>query len=125
MPFPPSPPLRRGPFRTRALLACLGAIALLPATSAAQDASRFRDPVDSAFDVSRHLASTSGFLPVPMIITEPAVGYGGGMFAMYFHGSIDEWSKLGHARGRWAGRTGGCSCGCSAPTGTRSTTTSC
>ena len=25
MPFPPSPPLRRGPFRTRALLACLGA----------------------------------------------------------------------------------------------------
>ena len=40
--------------------------------------SQFRDPQDGALDVSEWLASKTGFLPVPIIITEPAVGLGGG-----------------------------------------------
>ncbi len=47
----------------------------------------FKDPKDGAFDVTRLLARPAGFLPVPIIITEPAVGYGGGLAALYFHGS--------------------------------------
>jgi hypothetical protein len=33
------------------------------------------------------LDSPAGLLPVPIIITEPAVGYGGGLAVLYFHGS--------------------------------------
>lgn len=43
------------------------------------------DPEDGKFDVSNYLASARGFLPVPIIITEPAVGYGLGAAVAYFH----------------------------------------
>jgi len=36
-------------------------------------------------DASDYLASARGFLPVPIIITEPAVGFGLGLAAVYFH----------------------------------------
>ena len=45
----------------------------------------FRDTADGAIDASNFLLSVTGFLPVPIIITEPAVGYGGGLFGAYFH----------------------------------------
>ena len=45
--------------------------------------SRFRDPEDGKFDVSSFLEKPRGFLPVPVIITEPAVGYGGGLVGMF------------------------------------------
>lgn len=45
----------------------------------------FRDSTDGAIDLSDFILSISGFLPVPIIITEPAVGYGGGMMGAYFH----------------------------------------
>ena len=38
----------------------------------------FTDPEDGMFDVSHWLAEKKGFFPVPIIITEPAVGYGAG-----------------------------------------------
>src|SRR3974390_2995546 len=41
-------------------------------------ASKFRSPEDGWFDVSGFLEEKYGFIPVPLIITEPAVGYGGG-----------------------------------------------
>ena len=41
---------------------------------------------DGKFDVSDYLAKRGAFLPVPMIITEPAVGYGLGLGAIFFHG---------------------------------------
>ncbi|WP_075603572.1 BamA/TamA family outer membrane protein [Saccharicrinis aurantiacus] len=44
-----------------------------------------RDPVDNSFDLSSFLLEHRGLLPVPMIITEPAVGYGGGGALLYFH----------------------------------------
>jgi hypothetical protein len=47
----------------------------------------FKDPKDGALDMSQMLDSPAGFLPVPIIITEPAVGYGGGLGLLYFHGS--------------------------------------
>ncbi|HAV1831644.1 TPA: BamA/TamA family outer membrane protein [Enterobacter hormaechei subsp. steigerwaltii] len=37
--------------------------------------------------MSHYLQNTSfGFLPVPVVITEPAVGYGGGLFGLFLHG---------------------------------------
>ena len=45
----------------------------------------FRDPVDGRFDASRWLVGRKGFLPVPLVITEPAVGYGGGIALAFFH----------------------------------------
>ncbi len=45
----------------------------------------FKDTTDGAIDISDFLLSVSGFLPVPVIITEPAVGFGGGLFGAYFH----------------------------------------
>jgi hypothetical protein len=43
------------------------------------------DPEDGMLDASDYLASARGFLPVPIIITEPAVGYGLGVAVAYFH----------------------------------------
>jgi len=43
------------------------------------------DDKDGEFDVSKFLLSRGAFLPVPMIVTEPAVGYGGGITAVFFH----------------------------------------
>ena len=40
---------------------------------------------DGAVDMSEFLNSTTGFLPVPIIISEPAVGFGGGLALAYFH----------------------------------------
>lgn len=48
------------------------------------------DPADGQFDVSSVIASERGFLPVPIIITEPAIGYGGGMAAVFFHEDPEE-----------------------------------
>jgi hypothetical protein len=45
----------------------------------------FKDPDDGAFDMSEFLASRRGFVPVPIIITEPAVGYGGGLGLLFLH----------------------------------------
>ena len=43
------------------------------------------DPQDGQLDASAYLASAKGFLPVPIIITEPAVGFGLGLSVAYFH----------------------------------------
>ena len=40
---------------------------------------------DSAVDISGFLNSDVGFLPLPIIITEPALGFGGGLGLVYFH----------------------------------------
>jgi hypothetical protein len=48
------------------------------------------DPQDGAFDTSEWLLDRKGFLPVPIIVTEPAVGYGGGLALLFFRESIRE-----------------------------------
>ncbi|PMQ02930.1 Outer membrane protein assembly factor BamA [Dyella sp. AD56] len=45
----------------------------------------FRDPNDGAPDMSRWLLQHKGALLVPIVITEPAVGNGGGLAAVFFH----------------------------------------
>ncbi|EKF74792.1 hypothetical protein A11A3_07208 [Alcanivorax hongdengensis A-11-3] len=49
------------------------------------------DPEDGQLDASRYLSEVpAGFLPVPMVITEPAVGYGFGMAGIFFHESEEQ-----------------------------------
>ncbi len=51
----------------------------------------FIDPEDGKFDASRYLSEVPlGFLAVPTIITEPAVGYGLGVGAMFFQESEEQ-----------------------------------
>ncbi|CAM2833968.1 BamA/TamA family outer membrane protein [Vibrio rarus] len=68
----------------------IGNIALVMTLSAficnMAQASQFTDPLDGAFDMGEYLAENAyGFLPVPIIITEPAVGYGFGVMGMFLH----------------------------------------
>ena len=53
------------------------------AAQAQTTGSRFRDPEDGQFDLSRFLAQPRAFLPIPLVVTEPAVGYGGGIAGMF------------------------------------------
>lgn len=48
-------------------------------------ASPFRDPGDGSIDLSSWLLDRHGFLPVPIVITDPALGYGGGVALAFFH----------------------------------------
>jgi hypothetical protein len=45
----------------------------------------FKDPEDGALDMGAFLESPGGFFPIPIIITEPALGYGGGAAICFFH----------------------------------------
>jgi hypothetical protein len=47
----------------------------------------FHDSTDGAFDISDWLINKKGFLLIPTVITEPAVGYGIGGAAVFFHSS--------------------------------------
>ena len=61
---------------------------LLMAAAVSQAASMmdgFTDPEDGMFDVSHWLAEKKGFFPVPIIVTEPAVGYGAGAALVFLH----------------------------------------
>ena len=71
-------------------------MAIAMAVSAALDAradsflDRFNDPEDGKFDASEYLLDHKGALPVPIIITEPAVGYGGGLALAWFSESLRD-----------------------------------
>jgi hypothetical protein len=57
----------------------------------------FFDREDGALDASEWLLDRKGFLPVPIVITEPAVGYGGGAALLFFRQSIREaTTETGH-----------------------------
>ena len=76
-------------FRHRAALLVM--LALYAGRSLAQEpAHRFIDPDDGRFDLSRHLLEQQGVLPVPVIITEPALGYGGGLVGLFFDQPLGE-----------------------------------
>lgn len=68
------------------LLALVLAPAMAAEEPAAAKASLFRDPEDGAIDLSGWLASRTGVLPVPVPITEPAVGYGAALALVNFRG---------------------------------------
>jgi hypothetical protein len=52
--------------------------------------SVFRDSTDNALDMSDWLIQKKGFLLIPSVITEPAVGYGAIGAAIFFHSSYTE-----------------------------------
>jgi hypothetical protein len=60
------------------------ALVTLPA-AAGWFADNLVDPMDGKMDASKYLAEKKGVLPVPIIITEPAVGYGLGVAAVFLH----------------------------------------
>ncbi|MCG9722007.1 BamA/TamA family outer membrane protein [Shewanella sp. Isolate7] len=72
----------------RKLLYC----ALLMASSqAVADSSYFFDEQDGQLDLGRHLAENAyGFLPIPVVITEPAIGVGGGLVGLFLHETEEE-----------------------------------
>lgn len=51
---------------------------------------QFIDPKDGMLDGSEWLSGRTGFLPIPILISDPAVGYGGGLGLAFFHESKDE-----------------------------------
>jgi len=64
-------------------------VALTPASASGQKRGGvFRDPEDGRLDVSEWLLTKKGLLPIPIIITEPAVGYGGGLVLAFFSQSL-------------------------------------
>jgi len=48
--------------------------------------NQLKDPIDGWFDASDWVLNNAvGFMPVPIVITEPAVGEGLGLAAVFFH----------------------------------------
>ena len=45
----------------------------------------FIDSIDNSLDLSNYLSTKDGIIPIPVLVTEPAVGYGGGLSLVYFH----------------------------------------
>jgi hypothetical protein len=82
--------------RLCAMLLAAGSIAF-DARGASDLLSAFKDRDDGAIDLSEWLLDRKGFLPVPIIITEPAVGNGGGVALLFFRESIRE--VAGRAQG--------------------------
>ena len=97
------------------LLSVLLSVSFSVASRAQEEQSKFKDPEDGAFDISGLLSSRTGFLPVFVPITEPAVGFGLGGGVAYFHPrddvdvakglspSISVVGGMYTANGSWAG----------------------
>jgi hypothetical protein len=62
-------------------------LAALAGAAPAAD-SLFTDPQDGWLDATKWLRGRYGFMPVPTIITEPAIGYGAGLGLMFLHEPI-------------------------------------
>ncbi|KWR91708.1 BamA/TamA family outer membrane protein [Cupriavidus sp. IDO] len=60
----------------------------------------FFDPEDGMFDMSDFMLNHKGALPVPTIITEPAVGYGFGLGLMFLSESMAEAAANARASGK-------------------------
>jgi len=72
-------------------------LALTPALAAGQKKGGvFRDPEDGRLDMSEWLLTKKGFLPIPIIITEPALGYGGGLVLAFFSQPLGAGAGEGH-----------------------------
>ena len=52
------------------------------------DTQLFISDEDGKFDLSDYLSTKYGFVPIPLIVTEPAVGYGAGLNLMFLHDTL-------------------------------------
>ena len=77
------------------ILLCFILAILIPAAYAddAEKSSIWRDPEDGAFDMTNWLLSQHGFLPMPIIVTEPAVDGGIGATVLYFWANEEKVAK--------------------------------
>ena len=79
------------PFLAAALVLAL-AVCGAPAPAAAGFLDQFEDSEDGWFDYSDWLMDNAyGFMPVPIIITEPAVDNGLGLAGMFIHAKPGAW----------------------------------
>ncbi len=70
------------------------ALLLSSLTQASTFESMLTDPLDGRFDASSFLAENAyGFLPIPIIITDPAVKGGLGLTGLFFHETEEEQAK--------------------------------
>jgi hypothetical protein len=77
--------------RRCAIAFALALASLLPAPAAAVGIPEgFKDPEDGRLDLSSWLLDRRGALLVPVFITEPAVGKGGGLVTVFFSQSMRE-----------------------------------
>jgi hypothetical protein len=85
----------------RHLLRCLIAAGVMTtaANAAGTVLDRFIDPADGMFDMSEWLLDHKGFLPVPIVVTEPAVGYGAGVALVFFRESLRDVARRSEAGG--------------------------
>ena len=78
----------------RFYITTISALLALTSTSATSGLfDKFRDSETGEFDVSDWVLDHQGILPVPIIISDPAVGYGVGLAGAFFHrddGDLDE-----------------------------------
>jgi hypothetical protein len=77
--------------RPRQLLLCfclLGPIFLASPIHAFME--QFKDNQDGALDMSNWLVERKGFLPIPLVVSDPAVGYGLGAGLAFFHKSEED-----------------------------------
>lgn len=77
-------PLRDRVLRRASLALACNAVSILMCASPACADVGYTDPQDGAFDLSDMLLNHRGVLPVPTIISEPAIGYGLGLGLLYF-----------------------------------------
>ncbi|QYJ97633.1 BamA/TamA family outer membrane protein [Shewanella alkalitolerans] len=69
-------------------------LSLLAGASQAGFTDQFKDPTDGRVDASQWILNNAhGFMPVPILITEPAVGVGGGAALLFFHESESQRQK--------------------------------
>ena len=52
------------------------------------DKRLFVSEEDGKFDLSAFLLTKYGYLPIPVVVTEPAIGYGGGLNVVFLHDSL-------------------------------------
>ncbi len=94
--------------------------AAAPPETKREGRARFVDPADGQFDLGYFLEDPRGFLPIPIVVTEPAVGYGAGAAGMFLRPRREAGERglgaAGHLRRRRDGHpewnVGGVRCGC-------------
>jgi hypothetical protein len=86
------------PFR----LLVLAVLLLVVCTARADMLEGFRDREDGRLDLSDWLLERKGVLPLPLVITEPALGLGGGLMGLFFRESMRERGEKAQETGRLA-----------------------
>lgn len=89
-----SKPLEK--LKNTALATIINGTALLPTISNAGFMEQFTDSTDGRLDASQWILNNAhGFLPVPILITEPAMGVGGAAL-LFFHECDEQKTKRKH-----------------------------